>query len=207
MVDDISTIDNPTQTEFSTNPQLDEMLSWHRLGFTLLKLHSIHFVAGVPVCGCSDGPKCGRIGKHPLEKQKWEHLPPGEAWSEHVIRSRCEGEKQFNFGVVLGPSRLFCIDIDAKDGGWESYEQLVRDGVLHRLEPQVRTGNNGGHVYFWAPDNVDVVKGWRGPNGEYRCATKPLPGLDFKCGNGMCVTPWSQHKNGKFYVPSGEFVP
>lgn len=88
-----------------------------------------------------------------------------------------------NIGVDLGRTHLVAIDIDAKDGGLETWQAL--DPQIHTLV--ARTGTGGFHVYY------------RNPNGERFLNKRIATGIDLKNEGGYVVLPPSVHPNGNPY--------
>jgi len=155
-------------------------LFWNE-GFRVFGLHS--FKGKVCACGRAD---CEAAGKHPLSSS-WQHTP---IWDEGQIDLMEEsGQFASGFGVLC--RGLLVIDVDARNGGIESFTKLseavpeiAQAGLI------VGTGSGGGskHLYFRAPpEGVALVQHLN----EY-------PGLDFKS-SGFVVGPGSRHRSGKRY--------
>ena len=111
-------------------------------GYRVFGLHPIRKNGS---CGCGN-PKCNAPGKHPVASN-WQHTPH---WSEDQL-SVMEEVGQFETGYGVLVRGLLVIDVDARNGGVESYERLVEDvpsiagaGLI------VQTGSGGGsrHLYF-----------------------------------------------------------
>ncbi len=135
------------------------------------------------LCGWS---QCQAPYKHPLISN-WQKTPE---WSEDQIDAmEMSGQFETGFGVLC--SGLLVIDVDARNGGVESYARLVENmpeaasaGMI------VNTGSGGGsqHHYFKAPDGVPLLQ----HHPDY-------PGLDFKT-SGYVVGPGSKHASGGKYT-------
>jgi len=166
----------------------------------IFPLHSIDTGPdGGPICACNGGAGCGTVGKHP--QGKWSNpWNPAAAGIGDVLDAWINDKPDRGWGNHLGLSRLVCVDIDPKKGGFDSLALLRSRGILAGVEPQVVTGSGGYHFYFLAPDNCDPRLGWQGPNGDHRCFQSPLPGIDLCAGQHYMVLPWSCHKNGNVYV-------
>lgn len=150
-------------------------------GYKIFGLHSIK-KNGSCNCGNSD---CQAIGKHPIIN-KWQCIPH---WSEDQIYVGEEiGQYSSGYGVLC--SGLLVVDIDARNGGVESYAKLYEyiptiacAGLI------VATGSGGGskHLYFSLPTGVSLSK-----------SLPDYPGIDFKS-SGYVVGPGSTHKSGSRY--------
>lgn len=136
-------------------------------------------------CGCGD-PTCKVAGKHPFSAS-WQHSP---LWSDDQIEvMQMTGQLSTGYGVLC--KGLIVVDIDARNGGVESWYRLSEAvpeiagaGLI------VATGSGGGskHLYFKAPDGVALVSHLP----EYK-------GIDFKS-SGYVVGPGSLHHSGKRYM-------
>jgi hypothetical protein len=79
------------------------------------------------------------------------------------------------------------IDIDPHHGG--RVEDLPLTDA-DRITPSVRTGGGGWHLYFGAPQGVDISN-----------SNKRLPdGIDVRAGEAYAITPPSQHESGQSYL-------
>lgn len=117
----------------------------------------------------------------------WQHTPH---WSDEQLELMEEtGQFATGYGVLC--RGLLVIDVDARNGGVASWEQLQNDipeiagaGLI------VETGSGGGskHLYFKAPEGVALV--------QHLAA---YPGVDFKS-SGFTVGPGSMHASGKRYT-------
>lgn len=136
-------------------------------------------------CSCGN-PRCLAPGKHPLAAN-WQHTPE---WDEDQVDAM-EDAGRFASGYGVLCRGLLVIDVDARNGGVESYAALV--GAIPAISGAglvVETGSGGGskHVYFAAPPGgVAMVQRL----SEY-------PGLDFKS-SGYVVGPGSRHTSGNRY--------
>lgn len=94
-----------------------------------------------------------------------------------------------NWGIATGASGLYVVDVDPKNGGAASWDQLVKElgeGIADSV--RVRTGGDGLHVYF------------KRPSGEHGNTTGALgPGIDTRGEGGYVVAPPSIHPSGKPY--------
>jgi Bifunctional DNA primase/polymerase, N-terminal len=97
----------------------------------------------------------------------WQHQFQPPAWA--VVTGR-------RYGIVV-------LDFDGSRG-FETMRQL-------QLEPHVRTGSGGHHVYIEYPDDLDV-RTWNGPKAKF--LDKILPGTDIKSNGGYAAFAGASHK-------------
>lgn len=139
-------------------------------------------------CECGD-PECPAPSKHP-RASNWQHTP---IWDDDQVEAMEEaGHLDTGYGVLC--RGLLVVDVDARNGGVESYAKLhaLIPGI-HDAGLTVATGSGGGsqHLYFKAPEGVAMVTHLP----EY-------PGIDFKS-SGYVVGPGSAHKSGGIYTADG----
>lgn len=92
-----------------------------------------------------------------------------------------------NVGIALAPSGLVAIDVDPRNGGTETFEQLQAEHGSLRSDVMAFTGGGGEHHVFVVPPGVHVsLPGTLGP------------GIDLKA-NGYIVVEPSLHPSGKQY--------
>lgn len=136
-------------------------------------------------CDC-ENPHCTALYKHPWSAN-WQHTPD---WSDEQLEFMEEvGQFEHGFGVLV--SGLLVVDVDARNGGVESYKKLVADipeiagaGLI------VQTGSGGGskHLYFIIPAGIALM--------QHHAA---YPGIDFKS-SGFVIGPGSKHISGNRYT-------
>ena len=150
-----------------------------------LKIFGLHgFVDGQCECG---NPECNAAGKHPLIRN-WVNVPH---WSDEQLETFEEmGHFATGFGVLV--SGLLIIDVDARNGGVESYSQLCADTGINFDDESgfiVQTGSGGGsrHIYFKAPQGAALSQ-----------IIEKYKGVDFKT-TGFVVGASSLHKSGMMY--------
>ncbi|NIT78767.1 MAG: hypothetical protein GWO44_18220, partial [Thermoplasmata archaeon] len=99
-----------------------------------------------------------------------------------------------NVGINLGASGLLVLDVDSKDGGDESFDDLMKAIELEELAtPRAITGDGGSHYYLKRPTG-----GFR--RDEISQAFKDqYPGISVLCDGDYVVAPPSIHPNGKTY--------
>lgn len=139
-------------------------------------------------CGCGNA-ECTAIGKHP-KSANWQHTP---AWDAEQLKFLEDEEGHFfgnqlqdGHGVVVQTSGLLVVDVDGRNGGWESAKKLAH--IRAQAGYIVQTGSqNGEHWYFKAPHCMAL-------SGQI----KHLPGIDFKS-SGFVVGAYSLHASGHRY--------
>lgn len=144
-------------------------------GFKIFGLHG----ADNGVCTCGD-PACKALYKHP-RISNWQSVPQ---WSDEQLETfEMMGHFDTGFGVLC--SGYLIVDVDARNGGVESFERLpdLAPGFV------VATGSGGGskHLYFSLHPGVAISQ-----------HHKDYPGIDFKS-SGFVVGAGSLHASGNFY--------
>src|SRR5690625_1255711 len=135
---------------------------------------------------CACGDDCHSPGKHPL-LSGWQTCPH---WSEEQFYNMIEyGQFTTGYGVVC--SDLIVVDIDPRNGGTESYQNLVEDmPEIASAGMIVETGrrDSGKHMYFSAPKGVSLLQ-----------QIKKYKGVDFRSRVIYVVMPGSAHEAGNPY--------
>lgn len=153
----------------------------------MLPLHSVREGR----CTCGD-TGCKSSGKHPLGKLTPNGLKDATR-DETIIREwwlRCPDA---NVGVVTGAvSGLVVLDVDPRNGGFES--QAALEQACGKMGPTLtsRTGGGGWHYVYRHPGGH--IKGRANALGD------KLPGLDIKGDGGYFVAPPSAHHSGETYM-------
>lgn len=124
----------------------------------------------------------------------WKNTPA--TWSDEQLDTMdLMGQFATGYGVLC--DGLIVIDVDARNGGVESYDALVsKIPELENAGLTVATGSGGGsrHVYFKAPADVSLQQ-----------HLDDYPGIDFKT-SGFVVGPASLHSSGNTYqIIDGNF--
>lgn len=140
-------------------------------------------------CECGD-PECNPVSlyKHP-RISAWQHVP---FYSEEQFQCMIDvGHLDSGFGVLVRD--LIIIDVDARNGGLESYARLCEDLCIDFENESgfvVETGSQDGslHIYFKAP-KPPVALVQTHPNYK---------GIDFKS-SGYVVGAGSKHRSGFLY--------
>jgi len=140
-------------------------------------------------CECGDAG-CTALFKHP-RISNWQNVPH---WSdENMEHMEAQGYLAHGFGFVL--DQHFCLDVDPRNGGTESYERLCNDLDLDFRELSnfvVETGGGGQHYYFSRPEGVALVS-----------HLANYSGLDAKS-SGFIVGAGSPHASGMSYDGDGD---
>lgn len=161
---------------------------YHEQGMKLLALGKWDNVEevvddnGEPVIGEDGKPKKRFWGKIPTSKD-WLNQTFSKRYLENHIK---DGN---NIGFLLGDKDLV-IDVDPRNGGSESLDQLILDTGYDFFEecPTVYTGSNGYHFYLQKSDEI-----------KFREELKEYPGIEFKTVGRQVVIPGSIHPNGRQY--------
>ncbi len=163
---------------------IDSLLAFYQARkWLLLPLHSIQ----EDRCTCLD-LDCRSPGKHPLSKNG---LKDGSCDSQE-IEGWWKKWPFANVGIVTGrASGIVVMDIDAKNDGFKSLAELEVKYKPLPMSMRVRTGGQGLHIYF------------RAPNIQLKNRAGILPGIDFRGDGGYVVAPPSRHISGEVYQFSG----
>ena len=134
-------------------------------------------------CECGDA-ECHSVGKHP-RISNWQHSPH---WSDEQIEAMIDSE-QFSTGFGVCIDDQLIIDVDPRNGGFESYGKLCANLGLDFKALSghvVATGGGGWHIEFKRPQAALLQK------------LEGYPGLDFKS-SGLVVGASSLHASGAEY--------
>ena len=140
-------------------------------------------------CGKAD---CGNVGKHPIGTL----APFGQNSATDdpaTIRGWFARHPEANIAVYLKPTGLCAIDIDPRNGGYDTIDNIERQHGALRSDLLQYSGGGGEHRIFQAPAS-DNLPGKLGP------------GVDVKL-NGYIVLEPSNHKSGKRYAFDAESDP
>lgn len=153
-------------------------------GHRVFLVNSIERNFGKPTCGCGN-PKCTAIGKHPVS-ENWQRTPE---WDEDQIDNmQMVADTGRGYGVMC--SNLLVIDVDARNGGVNSYDTMIdKFPEISGCGLIVETGSGGGsrHLYFKLSSDVSI-----------RQTHPDFTGVDFKH-KGFVIGPGSPHISGKDY--------
>ena len=158
--------------------RLEAALSYAARGWPVFPLHT----ATKGRCSCGR-EACSSPGKHP----RTEHGLLDATKDEGIIRRWWRQWPDANIGIVTGePSGIIVLDVDTRNGGDESLQQLETEhGCLPRTQ-EARTGG-GRHLYFQAPQM------------PLRSRPSFRAGIDIKAEGGYVVVPPSAHALGTRY--------
>src|SRR5215831_5075246 len=158
---------------------LTAALQYAALGLSVVPVHSIN---GDGWCSCKDGKSCARPGKHPRTQNGIYDATRDRG----EIESFWSKWPDANIGIATGgASGIAVIDIDPRNGGLETFEQLEADlGPLPKT-PIALTGGNGAHLMFNLP-----------PTAVRKAAG---PGVEVLGDGCMMVAPPSGHVSGESY--------
>lgn len=165
--------------ETISQEKLQAALAYVSLGWHVLPLWQMD----EDKCACGNA-NCKSPGKHPIS-----HLVPhgqnSAATDEQTVTNWWTHYPDANIGVYLAPSNLCAVDIDPRNGGDYTIEEL--EGIHGVIESDVLqlTGGGGEHRIFKLPEGVKLP----GKLGE---------GVDLKS-NGYIVVEPSNHVSGNTY--------
>lgn len=172
------------------------------LGWAIIPIHVL--INGWCSCGkrpCGDTGDEGtpgytqagkNAGKHPVQSG-WTNA---SAWvrSEAGV-ARTWGDPRgipYSIGIVCGSaSGVWILDVDPRNGGFESLERLEGEWGASLPETLLATTGSGGkHFFFKVPDGVRLKKG---------PLHKDYPGLDVQAEGAQSVLAPSTHASGRRY--------
>lgn len=157
------------------------------LGVKLLPVWGIRTTKdGRHVCTCPKGAACDqKPGKHPLS---WGPFTGGvhtASDDEAALRAVIEHHPELNLAMAV-PSGLLVIDVDPRNGGTESFDDLeARHGKFPDTWDQI-TGGGGRHLCYRVPGNM-------------RFSGRLGPGIDVKQAGGYIMLEPSRHESGQEY--------
>ena len=155
---------------------------FNELGIPVFGLHGITHDNH---CECLN-PQCQALFKHP-KNSSWQHTP---IWDDEQMEV-LELTDAFATGYGVLCKGILVIDVDARNGGVESYTKLVEDyPEILECGFIVETGSGGGskHLYFKLPN----------PSPKLQSHLNAYKGIDFKS-SGFVVGAGSMHKSGNKY--------
>lgn len=167
---------------------LETALFYASRGWPVIPVHGIDQYSGHCTCGqVTQGQfkPYHANGKHPYT----EHGHKDASTSHAQIHLWFSMWPDANVGIATGgKSGLVVLDVDPKNGGFESLQKLQR---RHGTLPKTlccTSGGGGLHFYFKHPGFE--IRGRRGME----------PGLDVQADGGRIVAPPSMHQSGIKYV-------
>ena len=145
------------------------------------------YIVNLNKCSCSKGESCTSPGKHPATKN-------GLKDASNLIEQVEEwfNSKLYNIGLLTGPENgFFVLDIDKKNDGLQSFEEMENTNGKLPETYRVKTGGGGFHLYFKYPPNLTIHN-----------KQEILKGIDIRGDGGYVVAPPSMHKSGALYEAS-----
>jgi hypothetical protein len=156
-----------------------------------LRVVQVYRTIAVGVCGCGEGKRCSRPGKHPMGDE-WAKSPMSSTTSEDTAMEWWEDDHTApNVGVVLGPiygvpgRAVIDVEIDNEEGF-----DVIRELGLERVPTATWESGKGPHRLFRHEDGLPPTLAF-----TYR-------GLEVRLGNtgmGQSVMPPSIHPSGRLY--------
>jgi hypothetical protein len=139
---------------------------------------------------CECGNACGRdAGKHPVGWLAPDGVSSATLNNDTIRRWVAEAGARgwsLNVGVAVPPG-LAVVDIDPRNGGTATIQQLeAQHGPLPQTA-MVATGGGGWHLWLQLPD------------ATFRLPSKLGKGVDIRQAGGYVVAPPSLHESGKRY--------
>jgi hypothetical protein len=151
-------------------------------GYRVFGLHKIDANSKC-CCGNKD---CKAPGKHPLISG-WINTP---IWDDEQLDTMELAEQvETGYGVLC--KGLLVIDVDARNGGVDSFFRLRHDfPAVEKAGLIVNTGSGGGskHLYFKIDQTIPLMT-----------HLADYPGIDFRSGPSFVVGPGSLHASGNRY--------
>lgn len=167
-------------------------------GWRIFPIYPMSFADGIGKCTCGN-PLCDpkAAGKHP-RNGSWQYTP---VWDEAQMATLLDetgiyygNQFEGHYGIVLNTSGLIVVDVDGRNGGWESAKKLQH--IREQCKYIVATGSGDGeHWYFLHPDG-----GGDNARPNLVGALKDYPGIDFKS-TGYVVGAGSLHRFNNRYHP------
>lgn len=134
-------------------------------------------------CSCAS-PQCGNPGKHPRTRNGFKDASTDPA----TITQWWTDWPGANVGLVTGPaSGLLVLDVDPRNRGDETLDELIRQVGRLPDTPEVMTGGGGRHFFFRWDDALATCRKGLGA------------GLDVKGAGGYVVAAPSLHASGRHY--------
>ena len=142
-----------------------------RLGWHVFPVHS----AANGRCTCKDGAECDSPGKHP-RVAKWESVA---TTNPAAVREMFTRWPSANLGWALGRDECAAVDVDPRNGGFDSFAVLEREcGSLDTKRQN--TGGGGVHHIVHVPSGT-VLQSRNNAFGD------SYPGIDLNSGGGFFI--------------------
>lgn len=147
------------------------------------------------VCGCGSAHiQDNNAAKHPYGRLAPNGLSDAST-DEPRIREWWLSAPNGNIGLATGA--VVVLDVDPRHGGDNSLRGLEERLGSLPLTWHVLTGGGGEHIYFRAPEDVEIRNS----------SSKVGPGLDIRGRGGYVVAPPSIHISGRRYAWSVDHHP
>ncbi len=162
------------------SPMLEAALRYASCGLSVVPLHT----PTASGCSCEKGPACTSPGKH--TRIAWKPYQERRA-APAEIRTWWARWPEANIGIITGMiSRLCVVDIDHRNGGFESLVELDHHGgQMPDNNPVVVTGSGGLHHYLRL--DTPLAK------------AAPFDGIEVQADGALVVAPPSLHASGRRY--------
>ncbi len=137
------------------------------------------------MCSCRKS-SCASPGKHP-QLREWQTAATTDIGQ--IVDWWLEWPDA-NIAAVAGPSEVLVVDIDDRNGGWDSWDAVLNNlGVAEPTTLTTATGGGGAHFIFRYEQSSSAKK---------RQAVRP--GIDLLAGASAFLLPGSDHWSGKRYA-------
>jgi RecA-family ATPase len=151
---------------------LEYALSYAKIGWAILPVWSCDQHGN---CRCSKGTNCITPGKHPHRLAPHGHLEA--TTDENKIKLWYASDPDAGIGVACDRSELVVLDIDPRNGGYETLAEIDVENSLFISNCIADTQSGGEHRLFFQSD----------PNVKFPATLGP--GLDIKYRGYICVEP------------------
>ncbi|MFD1674930.1 bifunctional DNA primase/polymerase [Alicyclobacillus fodiniaquatilis] len=176
---------NADMGSISSGSKPTTLQMFSRLGWRIFPVNSTK-ADGECTCG---RPECPNKGKHP-RITSW----PENATTDLIQLAKWQKQwPDTNWALACGQeSGVWVLDVDEKNGGYESLAKLESEIGELPATVRVKTGGGGLHIYFAWPTDGTIITNAVNLKGDY-------PGLDVRGYRGYVVVPPGKHKSGNRY--------
>lgn len=169
-----------TVTNIDSAKKLRGLIAYTELGWHIFPIFEI---TEAGTCSCPDGSSCGSPGKHPRTPKGFKNatVDPDQIkrWHKRWPSS--------NWGLACGPSGLAVVDIDPRNQGDNSIDDLQRQHGKLPDTVSALTGGGGEHHLYAQPTGDPVNSGVL------------ALGVEVKAEGGYIVIAPSNHIAGRHY--------